>query len=108
MNYTYIPPQNQNLLTDSGGDRECISLIVWHQFEPYRSSERRVNECDAALGTTARPGHGLGQDYSLDLAPNAHDPLRGVHGDPPDIRCTPGSMRHKGVIELPVDKKMMP
>ena len=26
-----------------------------------------------------------------------HDPLRGVHGDPPGVRPTPGSMRRKGV-----------
>ena len=29
---------------------------------------------------------------------NAHGPLCGVHGDPPGVRRTPGSMRRKGVI----------
>ena len=32
------------------------------------------------------------------LVYNARDPLRGVHGDPPGVRRTPGSMRRKGVI----------
>ena len=30
-------------LSDSGDDLECIGIIVWYQFEPYRPSERRVN-----------------------------------------------------------------
>ena len=32
------------------------------------------------------------------MADNARDPLRGVHGGPPGVRRTPGSMRRKGVI----------
>ena len=43
------------------------------------------------------------EDPFLRMAPwssecNARDPLHGVHGDPPGVGRTPGSMRRKGVI----------